>query len=572
MAVALPQATVDTTYPGATGKVWPVAAGGDLQGALNNAQPGDIVSVAAGASFTGPYTLPTKTGSGWVLVVSSALASLPPPGTRVGPGNATLMPKILGPNGNIALGAAAGAHHFRFVGIEFSPAPGAGQHTLISIGTNAGSISALPHHIVFDRCYVHGDPAGQGATFWGLVPDGQFMAIIDSYFSNWRMPLLASDPSGNETTAIKIINGAGPYKIANNYIEAAGQSVMFGGQDPNIQGVIPTDLEIRGNYMTKRLSWRLHDPSFTGTAPTIKEVFELKSARRVLIDGNIFEHSWKSSDHDGHVVQFTPRNQTGGAPWVVVEDVTFTHNIVRQGTNGFFMLGADYTHPSGPLQRVLIQNNLIYGIGSFPENGGIWIGVLVAVRDGAMNVTIDHNTAFQTGDVLHASVVNGAKNTGWVFTNNVSDGNVSSEAAAGPAAALATSFPGVVWTKNVLLDGTASAYPVGNWFPPGTTPVVNAAAGGDDYHLVAGSPYKGAGTDGLDVGANIDAVMAATANVISGAPGPVSPPPPPPPPPSPPPPPPPPGTVTPTWTVDFTATGGTITVLKNGVVVFSGGS
>ena len=571
MTPTLPQTWVDTTYPSAPGKVWTVGAGGNLQAALDGAAPGDVIMLAAGASFMGSYTLPAKSGTGWILVVSSSLAALPPPGTRVGPSQAALMPKILGPSGNIALGAASGAHHFRLVGIEFSPASGAGQHTLIQIGTNAGSISALPHHIIFDRCYIHGDPA-QGATYWGLVPDGQFMAIIDSYFSNWRMPLLASDPSGNETTAIKIINGAGPYKIANNYIEAAGQSVMFGGQDPNIQGVIPTDLEIRGNYMTKRLSWRLHDPSFTGTAPTIKEVFELKSARRVLIDGNIFEHSWKSSDHDGHVVQFTPRNQTGGAPWVVVEDVTFTHNIVRQGTNGFFMLGADYTHPSGPLQRVLIQNNLIYGIGSFPENGGIWIGVLVAVRDGAMNVTIDHNTAFQTGDVLHASVVNGAKNTGWVFTNNVSDGNVSSEAAAGPAAALATSFPGVVWTKNVLLDGTASAYPVGNWFPPGTTPVVNAAAGGDDYHLVAGSPYKGAGTDGLDVGANIDAVMAATANVISGAPGPVSPPPPPPPPPSPPPPPPPPGTVTPTWTVDFTATGGTITVLKNGVVVFSGGS
>ncbi|HTD46758.1 MAG TPA: hypothetical protein VK881_05755, partial [bacterium] len=267
----------------------------------------------------------------------------------------------------------------------------------------------------------------------------------------------------------------------------------------------------------KRLAWREFDPSFAGTLVTVKEVFELKNARRVLIDGNIFEHSWKQSDHDGHAIQFTPRNQTGRAPRTVVEDVTFTHNIVRQATNGFFLLGTDYTHPSGPLRRVLIQNNLIYGIGAFPENGGIWIGVLIAVRDGARDVTIDHNTAFHTGDVLHAQAVNGTPNTGLVFTNNVGDGNVSSEAAAGPAAALATSFPGAVFTHNVLLGGNASAYPPGNWFPPGTTAASKGFFRGDGYHLVPGSPYHNAATDGRDVGADIDAVHTATANAISGA-------------------------------------------------------
>ena len=159
---ALPQAFVDTAYPASTGKAWLVNAGGDLQGALNSAQPGDIVSLAAGATFTGPYTLPAKSGVGWVKVMSSSLASLPPEGTRVSPAQAGLMPKILGPSGGLALQAASGAHHFRFVGVEFSPAPGAGQHTLIRIGTDAGSVSALPHHIIFDRCYLHG--TSQGAT------------------------------------------------------------------------------------------------------------------------------------------------------------------------------------------------------------------------------------------------------------------------------------------------------------------------------------------------------------------------------------------------------------------------
>jgi hypothetical protein len=35
---------------------------------------------------------------------------------------------------------------------------------------------------------------------------------------------------------------------------------------------------------------------------------------------------------------------------------------------------------------------------------------------------------------------------------------------------------------------------------------------GGDYHLVSGSPYKNAGTDGKDLGADINAIQAATAN------------------------------------------------------------
>src|SRR5207237_1067392 len=39
---------------------------------------------------------------------------------------------------------------------------------------------------------------------------------------------------------------------------------------------------------------------------------------------------------------------------------------------------------------------------------------------------------------------------------------------------------------------------------------------GGDYHLAAGSPYKHAGTDGKDIGANIDALGTATAFAVSG--------------------------------------------------------
>ena len=39
---------------------------------------------------------------------------------------------------------------------------------------------------------------------------------------------------------------------------------------------------------------------------------------------------------------------------------------------------------------------------------------------------------------------------------------------------------------------------------------------GADYHLASGSPYKGAGSDGKDIGADIDAVESATCGAING--------------------------------------------------------
>ena len=43
----------------------------------------------------------------------------------------------------------------------------------------------------------------------------------------------------------------------------------------------------------------------------VKNLLELKNARRVTIDGNLFEYSW-SSGQAGYAIVFTPRNQEGG--------------------------------------------------------------------------------------------------------------------------------------------------------------------------------------------------------------------------------------------------------------------
>jgi hypothetical protein len=81
-------------------------------------------------------------------------------------------------------------------------------------------------------------------------------------------------------------------------------------------------------------------------------------------------------------------------------------------------------------------------------------------------------------------------------------------------------FSSSAFTANAII-GTSSKYmaatwPSGNYFPTSAMNVefVNYNGGiGGDYHLQASSPYKNKGTDGKDLGADIDAVNSAIASV-----------------------------------------------------------
>ena len=101
-----------------------VAAGGNLQQALDQAAPGDTIVLEAGAVFTGNFILRKKTGYGLITLISSASDSLPADNRRVSPADAASMPKLVTPNNNPLIRTEDGAHDYRFVGIEFTVKPG----------------------------------------------------------------------------------------------------------------------------------------------------------------------------------------------------------------------------------------------------------------------------------------------------------------------------------------------------------------------------------------------------------------------------------------------------------------
>src|SRR2546422_5305689 len=79
-----PRVILDTTYVPPTGRTLAVPAGGGLPAALNAPVGGGVITLQAGATVSGPFTLPHQNGTRWVIVRPSAAGStLPPPGTRL---------------------------------------------------------------------------------------------------------------------------------------------------------------------------------------------------------------------------------------------------------------------------------------------------------------------------------------------------------------------------------------------------------------------------------------------------------------------------------------------------------
>lgn len=497
-----------------TGKTITVKPGGDLQAALNAARPGDTIVLQPGAVYSGGFTLPAKPdGDGWVTVESAAVAQGQlPAGTRVDPSDAARMPKLEASSASV-LRTDPGAHHYRFIGLELRPGPakpgnvpgwlknlaGIGKEgpktafleNLVVLGNGETKAEELPHHFIFDRCYLHGDPV-VGARR-GIALNARYAAVIDSYLTEFKKV-------GEDSQAISAWNSPGPFLLENDYLEAAGENTMFGGTDPTIPDLVPSDIVVRGNRFAKDPAWRADAPGYKGATWSIKNIFELKNAQRVLVEGNLFEYNWAQAQ-DGFSILFTVRDQDGTAPWSVVQDVTFKDNVVRHVANAINILGYDNNHPSRQTQRILVSNNL------FEDVGGQWgPGVLLLMGDGSRDVTFNHNTALQTGTLVFTD---GRADEGFIYTNNIAPHNrygvIGTDKGAGQST-ISTYFPGAKFKRNVLVGASPGSYPSDNFFPRSLQGVGFASAG--DYRLASDSAYRSEADDGSDIGVDVEQLCA----------------------------------------------------------------
>jgi hypothetical protein len=419
-----------------------------LQRQIDRAQPGDVIELTPGATYVGHFVLPAHHGrQGPPVVIRTGGAQVPRAGVRVGPIDSAAFARLSSPDRGPALRALAGSAGWRIERVAILPNR-EGRGDIVALGSPRQSRDDVPSDLVLDRVHIAGDPLfGQRRA---VALNSRRTAILNSYIAG-------VGARRHDSQAIAGWNGPGEYLIANNYLEAAGENLLFGGADPSIPGLVPTTIDVIGNHLSKPQAWRERETWL------VKNLFELKNARDLRFEGNLLERNW-AHGQSGYSVLLTVRNQDGECPWCEVTDVRLERNTIKDVAAAISITGVDNNHPSGRTARIVIRGNRVIGLDSARWGGD---GFFLQLLDGPSDVLVDRNVVVQgrSGGIIKIE----GRAQGFQFTNNVTGhgayGIIATDHAPGHDSIAAT-LPGAKVSGNVIAGGLARLYPSGNLFPP----------------------------------------------------------------------------------------------------------
>ncbi|MCW5960799.1 MAG: hypothetical protein KIS76_11615 [Pyrinomonadaceae bacterium] len=454
-----------------------VRSGGDFQKAINEAKPGDTILLEPGAHFVGNFRLPFKEGGDYVTIRSAAPdKDLPAEFTRINPEQyRQFLPKLSSSTLNPVMMTDDRAHHYRFIGIEFGGTKD-GNGNIIQIGTGEErTLEEIPHHIEFDRVFIHAEsPLGQRR---GIAANGRYIKIANSYISGMRR-------KGDESQAIAVWASDGPVEITNNYLEGAGENILFGGGSSYLK-LVPTDCLVRDNHLNKPLEWRNDDW-------LVKNLFEIKNGKRIKVENNLMTNNW-AMGQEGTAVLFTVREDNGKA--TLIEDVMFINNIVRSSGNAINILGSE---GSGG-HRLSIINNIFDDIDN-EKWGGRGFFLLATDWNG---VNIENNTIVQKGSI---TIGYGKPIKGFVFRENIvfhNDYGFHGDNTTVGVPSLEKYFPNYIVTGNVII-GSEPKFGISNFYPANVNQVGFEDFKSGKYLLKENSPYDNKGAGSKPLGAKLD--------------------------------------------------------------------
>jgi hypothetical protein len=487
----------------------------EFQNALNVAGCGDTIVLTAGVTYSGNFTVPStgcSNNSGWMVIESSAIGSLPASGNRVCntqmsaggcPTNQANMAIVSTPNTSPAIQFQASSNHWRLMGLVITTSyVNMGALVYYLVNFSALTVQAqLPTYITFDRDMILG--LSNMNTTHGIGMDGGYVAIVDSYCDEIHAV-------GYDSQCFFSYNGTGPYLIQNNFIEAGAETTMFGGADPAIANLVMSDITYIGNLVQKNVAWQGETSPYNWV---IKNSVEFKNASRVLFDGNVIQYIWVAQQ-SGYTLLLTPVNQNGTCTWCVISDFTITHNLMQHGANGFGVAGGgtDGSGLSQPSTRILIQNDLWTDIGGSTWGGGGYL-FQMTMSSGlpfANHVVWDHDTGFESNRFFYLGASGTSPNN--QLTNTIADLAVYGLYGVGTdygTASLNAYWGTYVYNDNVYTTTSAIAYypyPTGSLWAGSVAGVGFTSVTGTDpnlsgnFQLLNTSAYYQAGTDGKDIG------------------------------------------------------------------------
>lgn len=501
----LPTTKVDTAIDWAsqTGTVHTVTSQSEFATALTNqaSQDNPVIKVTTNIDLTSSLTLPNRTGSGYCYIVSDyeyqrvnggGTAFAKAPGERATSSDVSTMRRLRATSANAPIfnapTQASPGHHYRIIGFEMTGTT-TQQAGLIRLGDSSTATQAnFPHHIIVDRCYLYGNP-GTTNMRRGVDMNGQYTAVIDSTLVKFY------DSGASESQAILLRWSAGPYKIVNNDLSAAGEVILFGGDSSSI---CPTDAEIRYNYLHAEPSWE--------GVYAVKNLLEIKFASRVLVEANDLRYMWVSGQ-SGHAIHIKSTSQSGngGGSQYKTSDVIVRFNRVRDYQEPFRVLGA--TEDSNQsTDNLVIRDNLFVE----KRSGNGWYYIEAAVNAGPLNGLVVKNNVI---DSSHTSAPGYCNTTGrtkgdaLTFQSNVirtasnGSGPIWADSTPNAANAVAAVWTSSTFTNNGVYGSWSTGTISGNTVSAsGTWNGIFTDQAAGDYTIAGASAFKGCGVGGADPG------------------------------------------------------------------------
>lgn len=478
---ALPQSTYRPSYPLFSDTIV-LAAGGDLQAAINAATPGTVILLAPGGVWSGNYTLPNKGTSTSFIGIRTNTTIL---AGRMSPTQAASksLAKIQSTNSVSPITSTSG-HHYWITGVEITNTSGSNSmNALVRFnGADAGitDINQIPHDMVLDRNYIH--PLASNNLRRCVMANARRVMIIGNWIDDCH-------DNNSDSQAIIGWEGSRDQLIENNTLKAGHEIILYGGSDAADSTLQPSDITIRLNHITRPSTWK--------SVWQVKNLVETKNVRRILIEDNVIENDW--SDGQPFAFNFKTENQSGGNTWATTSDVTMRYNKLQNVGALWNLSGIAGSFSGVTAARFYIHDNwLESGWNTSPYTA---TPIVQQLLNGLIDLIFTHNTVrnypASTNTLITLDgnpMVNMVwhSNAGYVGTYGVKGTGQSTG-----TASLNVFAPASIFTSNILVGAGCGSYPAGN-ICPATWPTTGTL-----------SP-----TDSLPIGADTNAVKSRTSGVV----------------------------------------------------------
>lgn len=501
----------------------------DVQAAYDRAIAEDQpvrIQVAAGYD-AGSLVLRDRRGKRhWIHIEPESLRDFPGEGVRATRMNAPAMYKLRGRLRGAtfaeAIWAETGAGYTRIIGADVS-IPADRRHRvhshLVRIradvrGRDPQKLEETPTHVILDRCYIHIPADGTRFTAFLVGLYGRHLSLINSF-------VVGGGRGYEATKAVSSNYAPGPLLIQNNYLATDGINIFFGADVGAHRGWFPSDITVRRNHVHKSLGWH-GDPNLS-----VKNGFEIKNARRVLVEGNVFENNWLNSQ-DGTMILLRAESPGG-----ICEDVTFRYNRILNTPSVWDLVGMDGQDAMRSARRISIHDNVAVRIGDNAtfEGRDTIVQLLTTAEAPIRDLLFVHNTHDSLGGAGAALL--GMASTGGVncvFRDNIFDHGrygVKRDATVEGTESFDRIFgPGnYTWSHNVGGGFPARFYSNETNDYPSLADLQHEFedAGHGDLRLIPQSKYRAGGSmppyDGAMRGADTARVDCATRNVVGDTTG-----------------------------------------------------